>query len=398
MSEVVVFPTDREAKRRFLLDAVRDVADVIRAEADASEEGATLTMPMVRALQAAGLFRMKLPAVLGGAEADPVTQMEVIEALVGIYPSAGWVVMTNATVVGSAGAMLPDDAIAEMFAGGRIPRAAGAGAPSGVAVPVEGGFRLTGRWSFSSGSPHADYISLGVRVADGADAGEIRTFIIPYANITRHENWQVAGLKGTGSCDISADDLFVPERYTWVRYEGLRGWPRRGGAIFLLRGPGFVSNEHAAVALGIAQRALNLIVDTSQTKRRGRGAAAVTLVDRPGVPALGAARPTFACAPARKVAHDVHERAWEVVCGGVQTEPELDAEMRASAVYCTDVASEIVTQAFRYGGGAALHLENGLQQCLRDVDAAAQHLAVSDVAYENHGKFVLGLSEASPLY
>ncbi|HEU0075498.1 MAG TPA: hypothetical protein VFS30_15955, partial [Dehalococcoidia bacterium] len=98
------------------------------------------------------------------------------------------------------------------------------------------------------------------------------------------------------------------------------------------------------------------------------------------------------------VTFEVHERAWEVACEGVMPDPALEAEMRASAVYCTEVAASIATQAFRFGGGEALHLENKLQMCMRDINAGAQHLAVSDVAYENLGQFYLDLPEANPYY
>jgi alkylation response protein AidB-like acyl-CoA dehydrogenase len=95
---------------------------------------------------------------------------------------------------------------------------------------------------------------------------------------------------------------------------------------------------------------------------------------------------------------EVHERAWQIVCEGETPDPALEAEMRASAVYCTEVATYVATQAFRFAGGSALHLENKLQMCLRDINAGAQHLAVSDVAYENYGQFMLGLDEANAFY
>ncbi len=101
---------------------------------------------------------------------------------------------------------------------------------------------------------------------------------------------------------------------------------------------------------------------------------------------------------ARLVTFDAHERAWQIVCSGETPDPALEAEMRASAVYCTQVALEVATQSFRYAGGAALHLEDRLQMCMRDINAGAQHFAVSDVAYENYGQFLLGLDEANAFY
>jgi alkylation response protein AidB-like acyl-CoA dehydrogenase len=392
------FPPGREEKRQVLLQAVKDVAETVAAYVEEAEANATLPAPMVEAIQAAGLFRLKLPTELGGADADPVTQLEVIEALSSIYPSAGWVLMTNATAIGQPGAFLPDEAIETVFAGGRVPMAATVGGVNSTAVPMKGGYRLSGRWQFVSGVRHAEWISLGAWVVqEGAGPPQLRRCVIPAASARIHDNWQVAGLAGTGSCDISVEGLFVPEAFTWDAGDRMRGTPKRGGPIFLLGFPGFVSNEHAGFALGVARRSLDLIVEAAQSKRRGRGTAAVTLVDRPVFQHwMGEA--DLRLRAARALTIEIHEQAWQTVSAGQTPEPWLEAEMRASAVLCTEVAVEIATQAFRYGGGAALFLSDKLQQYMRDANAGAQHLAVSDVAYENHGQFVMGLSVASPYY
>jgi alkylation response protein AidB-like acyl-CoA dehydrogenase len=392
------FPTLRTEKRQVLLQAVKDAAETVAALAGEAEDRSTLPMRMVEALQAAGLFKLKLPAELGGADADPVTQLEVIESLAYIYPSAGWVVMTNATAIGTIGAFLPDETIQTIFRDGHVPRAATVGGVSSTAHPVDGGYRVTGRWAFVSGVPHADWISLGSRLAlEAGGPPQILRCVVPATLAQIHDNWQVAGLKGSGSCDVSLDDVFVPRAYTWDAGDRTRGRPVRGGPIFLLGLPGFVSNEHAAFALGVGRRALDLIVAAAQSKRRGRGAAAVTLGDRQVFQSwVGEA--DLRLRAVRGLAIDVHEKAWQTVSAGHYTDAWLEAEMRASAVLCTQAAVDIATQAFRFAGGEALFLGNELQRCMRDINAGAQHLAVSDVAYENHGRFVLGLAEASSYY
>src|SRR5215510_3418821 len=119
------FPTDRAEKRQALLQAVDSVRDILAAGADEAEAIRTLPQASVAALREAGLFALKLPAVLGGAEADPVTQIEVIEAVSYIDPSTGWSFFIG-TGGGSLCAFLPDEAIEQMFRGGRIPTLAGA--------------------------------------------------------------------------------------------------------------------------------------------------------------------------------------------------------------------------------------------------------------------------------
>lgn len=392
------FPSDRQAKRQVLLDAVESVRGVVEAGIDEAEQRGTLTEPVVEAMQEAGLFRLKLPAELGGAEADPVTQIEVIEALSRIYPSAGWVLMTNATAIGNAGAFLSDEGIETVFAGGRVPRAATVGGATSTIEPVEGGYTLNGRWSFCSGVPHSEWICLGGRHYTQPDAPpEVYTCFVPTTSVHIHDNWQVAGLKGSGSNDVSVNELFVPAAFAWKQQPPLRGTQRRGGPIFLLGLPGSVSSEHASFALGGGWKALDLIKQASVSKRRGRGAAATTLVERPVFQRF-VAESELRLRGARLVAIEAHERAWQRVCEGKTPDAALEAEMRATAVLCTDVALEVATQAFRFAGGAALFLENRLQMCWRDVNAGAQHFAVSDVAYENLGQYILGLPEANAYY
>jgi len=398
MLDFKAFPSDRTAKRDMLLAAVESIRDIVEAGTDYAEEHGTLRLDVVEAMQEAGLFRLKLPAELGGAEADPVTQIDVIEAMTRIYPSAGWVLMTNATAIGSAGAFLPERGASEVFAT-RIPRAATVGNPNATLQPVDGGFILNGRWPFVSGVPHSEYVDLGARVLqpDGSGPPVTRTSFVPTSQLTIHDNWQVVGLKGSGSNDVSAENVFVPEYMSWQRLDRVRGMRQRGGPIFILGLPSFVSSEHAAFALGVARLSLDLINGTVKWKTRGRGDAALTLADRPAYQRF-AGESEMKLRGVRAVTVEVHEKAWQIACSGVTPDSHVEAELRASAVLCTDVAVEIATQAFRFAGGSALHLSNKLQMCLRDANAGAQHLAVSDVAYENLGQFILGLEKASAAY
>ena len=144
-------PTERAAKRAHLLAAVEAIRDVVAAGAEEGERLRTLPPATVRALADSGLLGLKVPESLGGAEADPVTQLEVLEALTHVDASAGWCLMVATTAVGLPAGFLPDEAIVTILAGGRVPPAAVAILPTGTATPVDGGYRLTGRWPFASG-------------------------------------------------------------------------------------------------------------------------------------------------------------------------------------------------------------------------------------------------------
>ena len=135
----------RAATRSALFGAIEAQRDTLAAQNESDEQSGTLSPASVEALVACGALRMKLPRVLGGFEADLVTQMEVLERLAIINPAVGWCAMVGATSLAMPGAFLPDAGVAMMFADGRIPRGAIVVTPSGVATPVAGGYRVNGR-------------------------------------------------------------------------------------------------------------------------------------------------------------------------------------------------------------------------------------------------------------
>ncbi|HLF76508.1 MAG TPA: acyl-CoA dehydrogenase family protein [Dehalococcoidia bacterium] len=389
------FPSGRQEKRRVLLEAVESVRGVAEAHADEAEASGALHPEVVHALTSTGLFRLKLPAELGGAEADPVTQLDVIEAMTYIDTSAGWAVMIGATSVGWPGAYLPDAAIATVFAGGRVPHVAGTGGIGGNAVVADGGYRLTGRFPFASGIRYADWLIAGSRVqrVEG-EPPEGRFFIFPVADAIVHEDsWDVAGLKGSSSNDFSVEDLFVPEAFTWDRGLLVRGEPLRGGPIFRLGMPAFTSNEHLSFALGAARRALALVIELASSKRRGPSQNPIA--ERPVFQRfVSTADLRLRAARARAV--ECLEEAWQCVCRGQTPEPRLQAEIRATSVYVTEECIDVATQAFRYAGGGALQSSNLLQRIWRDITASGQHVAVNDEGYEEYGRHLLGIAAPLP--
>ena len=387
------FPRDRHEKRRVLLDAVASAREAVAACADESERLGTLAPAAVDAIREAGLFTLKLPQALGGAEADPVTQMEAIEALAYIDAAAGWCLMIGATAIGRPGAFLCDDAIAKMFAGGRIPTAATATAISGEAIPVEGGYTLTGRWPFASGVRHAEWMVAGAKAPtrDNTEESSL-TLVYPVEKGKIHDNWYVMGLEGSGSNDISVKNLFVPAEFTW---ETALWEPRRGDAIYRMGRPGFVANEHPAIALGIASRALDEIVTGAPNKKRGNPPTS-SLADREAFRG-DIARCDFRLRAARALSHEVFERAYQITCTGRVPDDAVQAEMRAVAAHATFEAVDVATVAFRYAGGSAIHRSHILQRCLRNVNAAAQHFMVSDSSLENYGATLLQIPDVKPM-
>ena len=201
-------------------------------------------------------------SVRGGAELDPISSLRVIESVSYGDPSAGWVLMAAALAIGTGAAYLGDEAVAELFGGERLPVIAGQGTRPGTAVPQAGGFSLSGSWSFASGIKHATHIhTLGV--IEGT--GEPRIFVLPVGKATLIENWDVLGLRATGSIDYRTENVFVPEAYT---HFAVTESPKRGGALYTIGIAGFAVICHSGWACGIGRRLLD---ELSKKVRSGIG-------------------------------------------------------------------------------------------------------------------------------
>src|SRR5690606_35944898 len=195
-----------------LPERAKRVAKIADRHAEYGDREGRLADPVVEALHAEGMYGMWVPrSVPGGAELDPISSLQVIENVAYGDPSAGWVLMAAALAMGTGAAYLGDEAVEELFGGPRLPVIAGQGTSPGKAVPHDGGFLLSGSWSFASGIKHGTHIhTLGVIET----TGEPRIFVLPVGKAKLIENWDVLGLRATGSIDYTIDNAYVPEAYT----------------------------------------------------------------------------------------------------------------------------------------------------------------------------------------
>ena len=384
---IAELPSERGALRCHLLDAVARIRPVLEADAEANDAGGTLAWPSVAALYREGLLSLKVPRELGGPEVDPLLYLELVDELSYINPSAGWCSFINSTSTAWKGAFLPDAGVAQIFGGGRMPIASGSIIPRGLGTPTAGGWRVSGRWPFASGSAHSSWLSAGFRIVrDGAPGPEHMILAVPTAAVQFLDNWQVMGLKGTGSRDFVLADYFVPEE---MAFDLLNTDPRRGGALFWLGRPGFVTSDHAAFALGVGRRALDEIARQAGSYQRGY---LTSPIAQRGALQHDLGRCDQQLRAARALCREALQEAWEF-CGR-QERPDLERQLRlrAACAYATDIACQVTTIAFRYGGGDAIYNDRVLQRCLRDINAAAQHFMVNSSAYDNLGQFRLGLT------
>jgi alkylation response protein AidB-like acyl-CoA dehydrogenase len=245
-----------------LLEAVRRLQPLLRQEAAAGEELGQLTPKVVDALHENGLFGMWLPAQLGGSELTPLQSLTVLEELAYGDASTAWVVMAACLAIGSAGAYLPTSAAETLFPPNRkrLNVITGQGTRSGKAVTTEGGYLVSGSWSFGSGLKHSTYIHTAAIIQG---TGEPTIFILPIEKAKLIDNWDVIGLRATGSIDYTLDNVFVPEDFT---HSVLTLEPKRGGGLYRIGIINFAGICHAGWALGVGRRMLDDLRELAKAK------------------------------------------------------------------------------------------------------------------------------------
>jgi indole-3-acetate monooxygenase len=384
-------------ERHALLAQVERIAPILQASGAKSEELATLAPEAVAALRDNGLFWLKLPAAVGGAEADPVTEMMVLEAIAYHDFTSGWCTMVGATAIASLGTFLTETALARVFRDGRIPTASISFFPAGRAVRENGGFRLSGRWRFNSGIRHAEWV-VGGTVVEGTEAENggrplVMFSVLPAADVTLHDNWRdVVGLRGTGSCDFSVENYQLSEEFSFV-WDLLKPKPRRGGPSYLFPPFSYVAKEHGSVAIGAARRALDELIKIATTTR---GTFRSSKLDERQVVHRQIAEADLKIRAARALMHERYDQLYQKVSAGHLPDGADIADVRAICLHATDVAINVATMAYHFAGNTGLHHPHVLGRLLRDLNTAGLHQVMSDTAYENHGKFRLGLP-ADPL-
>jgi indole-3-acetate monooxygenase len=398
-----------------LLAGIRSHREQFEAAGDRAEELRTLPNDAVATLRALGLFWLKTPAELGGTPLPPVEFCDVIEELAYIDTSAAWAAMIGAGCNGLAGGWLPEAGARRIFGaaadpdaaagrgGRRLPVIAGQLAPRGTGSPAAGGYLVHGRWGFSSGIVHADWL-IGAFKADGtagsvaasgdADGGAAGTgfgqmivFAVPKAQAEVIDNWHVAGLQGTGSLDFSLDGTFVPAELT---YE-LGSAAVRGGDLFRLGMPAFVSNEVPPLAIGLARRAIDDITELAAHTARFPGGPTVS---ERAVFHHELGRAEVRVRAARAVHREAMAAAYASAVAGRAPSEEQQLAVTTASVYAVETCADVVSELFKFGGGRALALSNPMQRHLRNVLAARQHVALSEENYEAAGRYLLQSAKA----
>jgi len=360
-----------EPQQTSVLDNVRALLPEIAARAEEMEQARAMPRDLAEKLRSAGVFRRYVPRSHGGDEMWPDEGMTVIEELARADASVAWV-----AAVGSEGpafyAYLPPDTYDKIFAGGPDIIHSGVINPTGKAVRDKGGYRFSGRWSFASGSNNADYVCIH-GVLDGEQAGgapATRMGVVPAREVNIEDVWHVSGLKGTASNDIVVSDLFIPDEWTgtFAELPPVARHPLDQRPLLARFG-----SEFAAVAIGIAQAALDDVTDIARNKvpATSRSKLAADPVAQYMVGQL--ATDLYM---ARTLLHQVARDDQASVPFGPPDNTAMVIR-RARLTRAAAVAASVVEGAYSVSGTTGLFESCPLQRRLRDVRAVTQHYMLS---------------------
>ena len=359
----------------------KQVAEIANEHADYGDQHGLLAEPVVAALHSQGLLGMWVPrTVRGGAELDPIGSLQVIENLAYGDPSAGWVLMAAALAIGTGAAYLGDSAVEDLFSGERLPVIAGQGTRPGTAVKEKGGFRLSGSWSFASGIKHGTHIhTLGIIT----ETGEPRIFVLPVEKATLIDNWDVMGLRATGSIDYKIDSVFVPEEYT---HFAITEQPRRGGSLYTIGVIGFATICHGGWACGIGRRLLDEIA--ANVRARG-GRAGTQSTSESFQEDYAKAEGTYRAA--RAFVYETWSHVTATLERGERLSVRQHTLMRLALAHVTWAAHDVALFAYKSAGTTGLRAGT-IQRLFRDMHAGTQHVVASPPVYRAIGRELAGLA------
>lgn len=375
---------------------VATVADLVEAEAAACEQLRTTTPAVVDALWASGLMTLLNPSEAGGTEPPFAEMVETWIAMARLDGSFGWIGIANLPSTAAVAAYLPDAGFAEVFtAHDHRVTMGGQFFPNGTGTVVDGGYRLTGAWSFGSGTGHSEYVAAGfLPMVDGdlVDASEgvpeLRVAVVPRDEVRFTDGWHVQGLRGTGSYDYGITDVHVPAERTFALFTRT---PVRGAApTFRMGLMPLVAAGHAGWALGVARSMLDDVRELALGKVRMGDPSAIA---HKATFQTGLAHHECAWRAARLLVLDTFTSVEAAVGAGEALTPTMRADLRAAAVYATDLSREVAQWAHLAAGTTAIREGSRIERAFRDLYTGTQHAFIGEKVALDAAQVWLGLTD-----
>src|SRR5262245_10921426 len=381
-----------------VVQAAAALRPVIRGYREEIEREQRLPKALVEQFHAAGFYSLVIPRELGGLQVDPLTYLRVVELLAEGAGSVGWNLANNS--IGQLVTLgLSDDGVNEIYGARADTGIAGTAVQGGgQAVPVDGGYRVTGRWPFGSGCQESAWMLGSFQILDGDQPRKSPDGRFAYWRgvFARSEaqvvegSWDVAGLRGTGSFDWTVKNVFLPERRTMV-HAGVpldNQWNRWAGVTYALPSQAWVGPHHRGVITGIARAGIHALIELAGGKTpRGRTG---LLCDNPQVQdAVGRADAILNAGRAYRSA--MIAELWAAVAAGNETTLEQRARCRLAAINAADSARQAMDLMYRHGGSTSFERTSRLAECWRDLHVVAQAVTLAPEWYPIGGRVLLGI-------
>jgi alkylation response protein AidB-like acyl-CoA dehydrogenase len=365
-----------------LVSKVHELAPLVAANRSTFDSDGRLPDLVFEQLAALGLFRLLLPEPLGGHGLSALDFMDVVEAAAALDGTIGWLV-GNGGGMARAGGYLPPESAQEIFDDPLAFVVSSTGA-EGRAVRVPGGYSVTGRWPFGSGSPHGTWFTPLCEVVDGDQAtGELIFVYAPRRDVQLDDNWDVSGLCATGSVHFELAEVFVPDRLA----HPFQPEPTQPGTLYRLPTGSIFSWTVATVPLGIASGAIDDFISKAHSaKRRGDD---VPFAERELIQSqLGQveARTAASRAYLRQTMSTLLERT--------DAGADLDASrvhFKLACTFASQSALWAINLITEMAGAISIMRSSPLERRERDARAAAKHIAMTPDEYIRGGKLRLGL-------
>jgi alkylation response protein AidB-like acyl-CoA dehydrogenase len=386
-----------------LLEAAAELRWVARSLQDEIERERRLPPPLVEQLRAAGMYSMVIPRALGGQQVDLLTFLRVAELMAEGDGSVGWNLANNS--VGQLIALsLPDAGVEEIFGGGADTIVAGTAVPGGgTAVPVDGGYLVSGRWPFGSGCRESQWMLANFEILDGDQPRQnpdgspaLYRGFFHSAEVTVIDSWDMTGMRGTGSHDWTVTDVFVPEHRT-VHVDGrllTNQWHRWPGTLYAVPVHALVGPHHSVVATGIARAGIDTLTELAGAKvPRGR----VGLLRENNQVQESVARAEAVLGAAQLFRAAAIRDVWETVANGQPTTLAQRARCRLGASFAVDSARQAMDLMYRAGGTTSSKRTHQLARCWRDLHVVGQAASIAPDWYPLVGRTLLGLDPGARL-
>jgi alkylation response protein AidB-like acyl-CoA dehydrogenase len=371
-----------------IINAVRALAPEIQSRGDEIAALRRLPVDLVTRLKAAGVFRVAMPKAWGGPEMTPRAQCEIYEILGAADASVAWCAKIGSDS-GYFAAQLDEQAARTLYpdldfvTAGQVP-------PNGVGERVDGGYRLSGHWTFGSGCTHADVIGAGFLVTENGKpmirggAPQTRIAFAPASHFEIIDTWHSTGLAGSGSNDYRVKDLFVPDAHTLTQDDP----PRRSEPLYCYFGM-FLASWHG-IALGLARRAIDAALVVADKKMHIFPPPPMLLRQRPHARvALAKAEMTWRAA--RAFTYETTDRIWEEAESQGRVSPDTRRAMALSLQHAFRAARDVAQSMYDLVGPTAVFsAKTPLDRLLRDAITMSEHLLLSDSFLEMVGAGIVG--------